>query len=132
MIHWDFKKIATSVLTVLGIGTLTSCYGMVPNRAFLFVNGKISSRENSGASIRGIKVELRDGDKIIDTDFSDEDGEYCLGFEDDYLGIPLSISFSDVDGNENGRFKNQTREIKLEQFETTVDAELESDESGAE
>ena len=132
MIHWDFKKIATSVLTVLGIGTLTSCYGMVPNRAFLFVNGKISSRENSGASIRGIKVELRDGENAIASGLSDESGEYCLVFEDDYLGLPLSISFSDVDGNENGRFKNQTREIKLEQFETTMDAELESDESGAE
>lgn len=113
MIKWNFKKILTSALTVLGIGTLTSCYGMPANGLGCSVFGNVSS-ENASDGISGIKVTLKDGDKIIASDVTNASGNYDIMCSEEYSGRNFTLEFSDIDGNENGAYENQQKTITLE------------------
>ena len=118
----SFKRIVTSVFTVLGIGTLTSCYGMAPNYAR--VEGTVTSSEDN-APVQGISVRAVDSNGVeLDQTTTLEGGMYYLNTR--ALGSKVKVVFEDLDGDENGSFKNQSKEIGLVDLDTELNVELEN------
>ncbi len=121
MIRWTFKKTFTSILTLLGIGTLTSCYGMAPNYARL--EGTVTSKDGNKA-VSGIRVRALDSDGLeLDSTETMEGGMYYLNTK--ALGSKVKVLFEDVDGKENGSFKKQAKDIALVDLDTELNVELE-------
>lgn len=112
-ITWTWKKILSLILGFLGIGTLTSCYGMIPmdpNEIPIdfagIVIGDIEDDDiNDPVPIPGIKVSLFSYETNTDSDgyFS-----FSLPPSDKYP-IDYEIIFEDVDDEKNGSFKNTTK-----------------------
>ncbi|MBR1614946.1 MAG: radical SAM-associated putative lipoprotein [Treponema sp.] len=107
-INWTWKKITGTILGVLGIGTLVSCYGMVEDDD-LSVYGTVTNSD--GGKIKGIEVTLKksSGNKTETTTTSDS-GTYEFAYlsEGSY-----TLNFKDVDGSENGSYKEKTEEATL-------------------
>ena len=112
VIKKTFKKIAYAVLCALGVGTLTSCYGM-PNGGMPYgppytVYGTVTSDGTTG--IEGIEVTITYGSKT-QTSKTSKDGSYYFSdvFDSDDLisGIDCTLNFKDVDGETNGSFSNK-------------------------
>lgn len=124
------KKVITTLLGLLGVGTLTSCYGCFFPDDF-FLQGTITGDINGDGIIEeteyvpGIQVYVDD-----ETEFSisSENGTYYTGTI--YPGTH-TITFKDADGAENGDFKDQTIEIEIKEddtyatFDTVKDIKLE-------
>ncbi len=110
-----FKKIAYTVLTALGIGMLTSCYGM-PTRAYSIdyfsLHGKVTA-EGTNKEIPGIKVTVNYGGEIK-TYITDSSGNYFFDLyfdsEDFPGGIDVTITLTDIDGETNGTYSTKTLE----------------------
>ncbi len=114
MIHWSFKKIITSLMTVMGVGTLTSCYGMPAHYGTPAVFGYVSSSENyEKDGIKGIKVTVKDGDTVIGTAITDKDGYYSIDLPGTWYceSDSYTLEACDIDGSENGSYKSFTKEI---------------------
>ncbi len=123
MIHWNFKKITTALLTTLGIGTLTSCYGMPPIDYGASWSANLYGDEEM-KPIKGIKATLRQGNTVIEETTSDEDGyiefsregeSYRTSICTEYVSDYFTVELSDIDGEANGgKFKSKTiEEISL-------------------
>jgi len=123
MIHWNFSKIATSVLAVLGIGTLTSCYGMAPNYAG--IQGNVTTTKDSDGNgendpVQGISVRVIDSDgREIDKSTTNESGNYYLSTS--AQDSEVTVVFEDADG----AFKTQSKKINLADMSNELNAELE-------
>ena len=131
-ITWTWKKIVTLICGALGIGTLVSCYGVVNISEDIYsLSGTIVNEE--GKTIPGIRVsaillktrgeydEPDDLDYPDDFDYngsttSDDDGTYYLSWEA-YGEYTAHIYAEDVDGDENGSFKNQLFEVDYSNVE---------------
>ncbi len=103
MLHWDWKKTVSTVLTTLGIGTLTSCYGVPSYSADPALYGYVSSSDRfEKDGIKGIKVTLINKGEVLGTAYTNEKGFYCI----DGIGISsdkvYTLEFEDVDGSQNG------------------------------
>ena len=109
-IKWNLKKTGVTLLGILGIGTLTSCYGMPPNQKASFIEGKIKS--GSEKTIPGIEVSLFDKDGLfLSKTISDKDGNYaiCIFSLGKYI-----LKFKDIDGIENGKYKTLETSVNVE------------------
>ena len=99
-----WQKILGIILGALGIGTLTSCYGMPYNDRYKSVEGQVfgdidSNPETPDEPISNIKICLNDKE----VGFTDSVGYFSVSIEGDD-GI-YKFSLEDVDGDENGKFK---------------------------
>ena len=109
-IRLTWQKIVTSLLAILGIGTLTACYGS-PAGWWAF-GGRVTTGEDfdvDGANdgIENIKVELSKGGTVLDTVYTAENGTFSLYTRNGY-GETGIIRFTDVDGEKNGgKFKEK-------------------------
>lgn len=122
MIQWSVKKAFATVLTFLGIGTLTSCYGMAPNYAG--VEGNLSGGKSEKTTVKGISVRALDSNGMeLDQTYTQENGKYYL--QTAALGSEVSVVFEDVDGEKNGSFKTQFKKICLDDVTNKLDVELE-------
>lgn len=95
----SWKKFLALVAGFLGIGSLVSCYGMpipvdLEDEYFGTVTGDIDGIEQP---IPGILVENRYVNVI-----TDENGQYRIN-----SNPLLSLSFTDIDGEENGSFDSK-------------------------
>lgn len=135
-IHWTFKKILSLILGALGIGTLTSCYGMPiyasyygmpPNlTGYNFeltgnVKGDLNDDGIKEENIQNIKVTIKQKDNTnnnSNSDYNDllkyiekhtlDDGSYYLFWNTETPDLEYEITFTDIDGEENGSFENKT------------------------
>ena len=118
-INWTWKKITGTILGVLGIGTLVSCYGMVEDDD-LSLCGTVT--DSAGGKIKGIEVTLKNssGSKTETTTTSDS-GTYEFAYlsEGSY-----TLNFKDVDGSENGSYKEKTEEATLSYNDIDPNKEL--------
>lgn len=115
-IKWNLKKTGVTLLGILGIGTLTSCYGMPPNPSSSFIEGKIKS--GSEASIPGIEVSLFDKEGLLVSEtISDKDGNYaiCIFSDGKYI-----LKFKDIDGIENGKYKTLEMPVNVENIDSST------------
>ena len=103
-IHWTWKKIVGTVLGILGIGTLTSCYGVYEDETGFDVYGNVFGNVNgTQVVIPDIVVQISNNS----SDFKDIITTDSAGFyafreleEGDY-----TLRFSDTDGAKNhGKF----------------------------
>nr|MBP3282343.1 carboxypeptidase regulatory-like domain-containing protein [Treponema sp.] len=118
-INWTWKKITGTILGVLGIGTLVSCYGMVEDDD-LSVYGTVTNSD--GGKIKGIEVTLKNssGNGTEKTTTSDY-GKY----EFSYLSEgSYTLTFKDVDGSDNGSYKEKTEEASLSYNDIDPNKEL--------
>ncbi|MBQ9207047.1 MAG: radical SAM-associated putative lipoprotein [Treponema sp.] len=109
-INWTWKRIVGTVLGILGIGTLTSCYGVYEENEFDVygtVKGNINGTEQA---IKGIPVVLYRGSDAKDSKVTDSDGWY--EFRDLTEGS-YTLRFTDIDGEENGSFKQKDVAVTL-------------------
>ena len=114
-----WQKIVTIILGFLGIGTLTSCYGMPePSSHFVYttVNGEVwgdvdSNPETPDEPVKGISVCLNDKEKTT----TDDNGYFEFSFEYETYGHVVQevyeLSLVDKDGTENGNFKKLVQNI---------------------
>lgn len=99
-IRWTWQKIAGTILGVLGIGTLTSCYGMPEN--YYSIKGTVTGKiDGTTQPIEGIEVRVCDSDGYYGTEHTDSSGKFA--FESELEGT-YEITLKDVDGPENGSF----------------------------
>lgn len=92
-ITWTWQKIITAILGVLGIGTLTSCYGMPLNGEFIDFTGKVFYDHDNDPStdpvpVSGIKVTgettLPRTEPTMDYSLTGENGEFWFSFFKSY------------------------------------------------
>ena len=101
-----WKKIISTILGFLGIGTLVSCYGMPLGYDSKYISGSVygdidGDPETPDQPIPDIEVRVNDNEyKCI----TNHDGRFY--FSVDYEGS-YKISFIDVDNEENGSFENK-------------------------
>lgn len=121
VIKKTFKKIAYAVLCALGVGTLTSCYGM-PHGCPYTVYGNVTSDGTTG--IEGIEVTITYGSKT-QTRKTAKDGSYYFSYlfdSDDLIsGIDCTLNFKDVDGETNGLFSNQETVITFHEDDYEIE-----------
>lgn len=127
-ITWTWQKIITAILGVLGIGTLTSCYGMPLNGEFIEFTGKVFYDHDNDSStdpvpVSGIKVTgettLPRTEPTMDYSLTGENGEFWFSFFKSYedearAAAPTpdyTITFTDIDGEDNGNLKDLTVKI---------------------
>lgn len=110
-ITWTWKKIVTLILGFLGIGTLTSCYGVLPPLRTKFITGTVMGDidgDGIDEPVSGIQY------TFISDEYSCEgligsyypDGRFDI--ETSKADISFGITFTDIDGEENGSFKTKT------------------------
>ena len=103
-------KICGALLAVLGFSVLAaSCkygmpvkYGMLPEE---FISGKVTDKV-TGEPILGIQVKQW-GNDYTTTSFTNENGNYHIRTYE----IQSNLTFSDVDGEENGLYNDTTISI---------------------
>lgn len=95
-----YKKITQSVLALIGIGTLTACYGSPPPAGF--IEGSVHFKNDDGTEqpIKDIQVRLQTGGAPYDT-YTDTDGSFLLQPFSNAVD-PVSLTFTDTDGEANG------------------------------
>jgi hypothetical protein len=115
------EKIIVTVLTFLGCGMLTSCYGCMPGDFVL--SGTVTSDGTS--AIKGVSVSCAKDGSDTETTTTDENGYYEFAINADC--ISGTLTFTDTDGADNGgSFKSQTKKFTTD--ETNFDVTLEKDE----
>ena len=114
IISKKWKKLSYKILTALGIGMLTSCYGMPVTSSYFCIYGKVTSKDNK--PIKGIQVTV-DYDGITDTWLTNDEGHYYLEIIlDNKSDISGKLIFEDVDGEENGSYISKIEEIQLNEY----------------
>ena len=90
-----------------------------------FVEAEETSEEQAAPSniIEGINVILYDGNDIFATTTTNDLGEFYI---DAYalFGKEVTLTFTDVDGTKNGRFKTLTKTFTLSSMETQLNVTL--------
>ncbi len=98
-----WKKLTTAILALLGIGTLTACYGCPPPS--LYVYGRVTTPNvadnGEGKAINGIHITCRDSNEVLFQTTTDSNGNYFCPLSAD-PSRPVSVSFEDTDGFLNG------------------------------
>lgn len=134
-LHWTFKKILSLILGLLGIGTLTSCYGVVPvmmyDGSLFSLSGKVKGVINKDGEIKepvkyieiSIKAknnpsddETNQNDEYFDlyeTTKTDENGNFSIYWEYKDSIKDYKITFKDIDGQENGSFKDKSIDVQF-------------------
>ena len=95
-----YKKIIQSVLALIGIGTLTACYGSPPPAGF--IEGSVHFKDDDGTvqPVKNIEVRLAADGSEYNT-ITNTDGSFLLqSFT--YAENPVTITFTDTDGEANG------------------------------
>ena len=114
VISRKWKKITYSILTALGIGMLTSCYGMPVTSNYSCISGKVTGVEDN--PVEGIKVTLN-YNGIEDSTNTDKNGNYYFEIIiDENSENHAKLTFEDIDGDINGNYSGKTEEIILNQF----------------
>lgn len=146
-ITWTWKKILALICGFLGIGTLTSCYGMpydlydidyASGYVYDDIDGDDEFDEDEG--VPGIQVtayypsyEYEDGETKEDwlkkndklgTATTDENGYFCINFDNAYPEYGFIFKVEDIDGEENGSYKTIIEEtdgtlFKLEKADSS-------------
>lgn len=126
-----FRIIAT-ILGFFGISnTFTACYGVVPNWDYGLVEGEVVGDINGDGeneAVPGIQVSLIDensGD-VLSEEVTDADGFFRLQYDADVPGGKRFLELKDIDGEENGKFKNKKQETEVFSYYSIV---LERDDS---
>ncbi len=124
----NWKKVVTSVFAVLGVGTLTSCYGVIDPSSVPGVAGTVTSakttEENEGTPIEGIKITMQTPDgTVLGTTTTESDGSYYFelsteGYSDS--GKQYTLIFEDVDGKANGSFKKKIDTVTIDLYQTVL------------
>ncbi len=140
-LHWTLKKIISLILGLLGIGTLTSCYGVVPvmmygtpsnyDGSLFSLSGKVKGDINKDGEIKepvkyieiSIKAknnpsddETNQNDEYFDlyeTTKTDENGNFSIYWEYKDSIKDYKITFKDIDGQENGSFKDKSIDVQF-------------------
>lgn len=114
---WTWKKIVALILGFLGIGTLTSCYGVLPPLISKVITGTVMGDIDgdgidepvSGILYTFITGEYQRREGVIGNGLS---GSYYSNgrfeIETSKADISFGITFTDFDGEENGFFKTKT------------------------
>ncbi|MCR4953929.1 MAG: hypothetical protein K6A43_07625 [Treponema sp.] len=110
-----WQKIVATVLGLLGIGTLTSCYGVIDPFDHTIVSGQVygdidNNPKTPDEPIPNIKVCVNDEE--VTRTYSD--GSFTTDLID--AGI-YKLSFEDDDGTENGEFKKSIRAINTKDLQ---------------
>ncbi len=115
-----WKKLTYSILTALGIGMLTSCYGMPVSadydiRGISCICGKVIN--SNGDPISGIRVYFDYNGIQYETNTL-ENGSYFIEIKIDDNSVirEVKVHFEDVDEEENGRYSNHTESIELDEY----------------
>lgn len=123
---WTWKKIVAVIAGILGIGTITSCYGMpvdgyysdpTPENLLGTVKGDIDGDSDTKPTpIEGIKVSavLTYNNEVIDQTYTDINGEFNLHLGTSYYTDDVILHFEDVDGAEHGAFSSKKDHIYSE------------------
>lgn len=101
-----WKKIISTILGFLGIGTLVSCYGMPLGYSSVFISGSVNGDIDGDPDTPDQPIpdiEIRVNDEYRSTTNIEGKFFFCL----DYEGV-YKVSFVDVDNKENGSFKTKT------------------------
>jgi putative lipoprotein (rSAM/lipoprotein system) len=98
---------------------LTACYG-VGSMAECF-SKKITITDSEGNPIKGLEVTMVDDGGNQNRVFTDESGEVEMHFCTDYSNVTVEIF--DVDGAENGEFKEKTVVFSTDDNPETVEME---------
>lgn len=131
------KKLVTLVLGVLGIGTITSCYGMPPNGGENEFTGTVYASwidEESGEPLREplkhVMVSLRTLDRdmncLLDIDFTDEEGHYFIFTFSENENAELIFEPDNIDKNiqkYGGYLETKRIPVKLEYREYEFNSE---------
>lgn len=114
-ITWTWKKIVSTVLGILGIGTLTSCYGVVPYRDSKLITGRIMGDidgDNVTEPVPNISVSISAGDYSSYTFETNDEGVFYLDLQSPSGAVgQVKFAARDEDGDENGSFKTYTDTI---------------------
>lgn len=112
-------KIIAGVLSILGIGTLTSCYGMTPPREGLrYIEGNVCGMTdgNETKPLGNILVTDESTGQVYETDST---GYFqIMTWEKRQKNIV--ISFADNDSTENGMFKTKEIDVSLSDGNTNI------------
>ena len=117
------RKLLRNIYRGLGVSALAllfqACYGMGPDGYDdCTIRGRVLSKTGN-APIPGIKVSVKDLDHQCKTDGN---GYF-------YIYVPdqpeYKIKFEDVDGSENGLFKQHKMKIALENLSSSLEIYLE-------
>ncbi|WP_407427704.1 SdrD B-like domain-containing protein [Treponema sp.] len=100
-IHWTWKRIAGVIFGILGIGTLTSCYGVIEDEFEYDIYGNVKGNVNgTEQAIKDIVVQLSvKQSETFKTVTTDSDGWY------EFRGLTAgdyTLKFTDTDGDANG------------------------------
>ncbi len=95
-----YKKITQSVLALIGIGTLTACYGSPPPAGF--IEGSVHFIHDDGTPIpvKNIDVTFTTGEASY-YGITANDGSFFIQSYH-YAQVPIELTFSDTDGDANG------------------------------
>lgn len=96
-----YKKIIQSILALIGIGTLTACYGSPPPAGF--VEGRIQYKTPEGKTqpVENIEVSFSTTGETYGQTFTDSAGSFLIPSMS-YAQDPVTITCTDIDGEENG------------------------------
>lgn len=122
----------TGLLATFGISTcFVACYGMPVNTEFNeadFTFHVVGDIDGNGTKepVRGISISNAYGDESAVTD---ENGRATVSAS--YYGSDVKFAIDDVDGSENGSFKNQTYDFNADNMSSddVIEIELEADDS---
>lgn len=116
-ITFNKNKILASALSILGIGTLTACYGMpAPSESIHYIDGNVLGDIDGSGNLKPIQ-----NIKVTDTStgesvYTDSVGHYQLmtWISDNHSTSNIKINFEDVDGPKNGSFLSTEISINSE------------------
>ena len=108
-ITWTWKRIVGTVLGILGIGTLTSCYGVPEDMYDILgeVKGTVNGTEQA---IPNIAVAAYDSDAKMAEAKTDANGKFALA---ELEAGTYRFTFTDIDGEENGSFAQKEVAVSL-------------------
>ena len=117
------KKSLVTLFGILGIGTLTACYGVVVNYDGEFIEGCVRF-ENT--AVEGITVSVYDGDELVKSTTTDKDGYYSLYLREGNYRIVFEDKVDDGVNYKTLEKELVTGKIKSDEI-ITFDAELEKE-----
>jgi len=91
------------VIFISALGLCTSCEKDKPQGNFV-ISGIVVSKEDN-KPVRDIIIEVRDA-KLLETSYTDYDGDYMVGIYDFPGDRTFNVRFSDTDGALNGIFES--------------------------
>ncbi|MBR1403032.1 MAG: radical SAM-associated putative lipoprotein [Treponema sp.] len=130
-IHWTWKRIIGTIFGILGIGTLTSCYGVPEDIEYYDIGGKVKGKiDGTEQPIKGIEVALRGVSSTYGSDVSrssatNRNGEFSFS---DLTSGTYTVTYIDVDGTDNGSFKTASKQIELPGSNLDLNITLEENE----